>query len=126
VEVGLRGSRIADAVDVDRRARVTPAAWREAGPPAAVVPAAPDRGPMGGIYSSPIPPIEYPLIYHERVIRSVANSTRQDARELLRDAALVPVVSRVQEYDLEQANEALLDLKEDRVRGSAVLRVAED
>jgi propanol-preferring alcohol dehydrogenase len=87
-----------------------------------------DRGgivALGGIYSSPIPPIEYPWIYHERVIRSVANSTRRDARELLRDAALVPVVSRVQEYDLEQANEALLDLKEDRVRGSAVLRVAE-
>ena len=79
---------------------------------------------LGGIYSSPIPPIEYPWIYHERVIRSVANSTRQDARELLRDAALIPVVSRVQEYDLEQANEALLDLKEDRVRGSAVLRVS--
>ena len=80
---------------------------------------------LGGIYSSPIPPIEYPWIYHERVVRSVANSTRQDARELLRDAAVIPVVSRVQEYDLEQANEALLDLKEDRVRGSAVLRVAE-
>ncbi len=78
---------------------------------------------LGGIYSTPIPPIEYPWIYDERVIRSVANSTRQDARELLRDAALVPVRSRVQEYDLEQANEALLDLKEDRVRGSAVLRV---
>ena len=61
---------------------------------------------LGGIYSSPIPPIEYPWIYNERVVRSVANSTRRDARELLRDAALVPVVSRVQEYDLEQANEA--------------------
>ena len=81
---------------------------------------------LGGIYSSPIPPIEYPWIYQERVIRSVANSTRQDARELLRDAALVPVVSRVREYSLEQANEALLDLKEDRVRGSAVLRVTGD
>ena len=81
---------------------------------------------LGGIYSSPIPPVEYPWIYHERVIRSVANSTRQDARELLRDAALVPVVSRVQEYALEDANDALLDLKEDRVRGSAVLRVAAD
>ena len=57
-------------------------------------------------------------------MRSVANSTRQDARELLRDAAAIPIVSRVQEYELEQANEALLDLKEDRVRGSAVLRVA--
>jgi len=81
---------------------------------------------LGGIYSSPIPPIEYPWIYGERVVRSVANSTRQDARELLRDAAAIPIVSRVQEYGLEQANEALLDLKEDRVRGSAVLRVAED
>ena len=81
---------------------------------------------LGGIYSSPIPPIEYPWIYGERVVRSVANSTRQDARELLRDAAAIPIVSRVQEYGLEQANEALLDLKEDRVRGSAVLRVATD
>ena len=78
---------------------------------------------LGGIYSTPIPPIEYPWIYHERVVRSIANSTRQDARELLRDAALVPVRSRVQEYALEQANEALIDLKHDRVRGSAVLRV---
>ncbi|MBN2205320.1 MAG: zinc-dependent alcohol dehydrogenase family protein [Thermoleophilia bacterium] len=85
-----------------------------------------DRGgivALGGIYSSPIPPIEYPWIYDERVVRSIANSTRQDARELLRDAALVPVRSRVEEYDLEQANEALIDLKQDRVRGSAVLRV---
>jgi propanol-preferring alcohol dehydrogenase len=81
---------------------------------------------LGGIYSSPIPPIEYPWIYGERVVRSVANSTRRDARELLRDAAAIPIVSRVQEYALEQANEALLDLKEDRVRGSAVLRVASD
>jgi len=80
---------------------------------------------LGGIFSSPIPPIEYPWIYHERVVRSVANSTRRDARELLRDAAAIPIVSRVQEYGLEQANKALLDLKEDRVRGSAVLKVAE-
>lgn len=79
---------------------------------------------LGGIYSSPIPPVEYPWLYHERVVRSVANSTRQDARELLRDASLVPVRSRVQVYDLDEANEALLDLKEDRVRGSAVLRVS--
>jgi propanol-preferring alcohol dehydrogenase len=78
---------------------------------------------LGGIYSTPLPPIEYPWLYHERVVRSVANSTRRDARELLRDAAAVPVRSRVQVYRLEEANEALLDLKEDRVRGSAVLRV---
>ena len=100
--MGLRGSRIAGAVDFDRRGRVTPAAWRgngssgrdlepqHGGPDGlhvlrrirgrqgAVVPAAPNRGLMGGIYWSAIPPIEYPWIYHERVIRSVANSTRQD------------------------------------------------
>ena len=86
-----------------------------------------DRGgivALGGIHSTPIPAVQYPWIYQERVVRSVANSTRRDARELLRDAAAIPVRSRVQEYDLEQANEALLDIKEDRVRGSAVLRVA--
>jgi propanol-preferring alcohol dehydrogenase len=86
-----------------------------------------DRGgivAMGGIHSTPIPAVQYPWIYQERVVRSVANSTRRDARELLRDAAAIPVRSQVQEYDLEQANEALLDIKEDRVRGSAVLRVA--
>lgn len=79
---------------------------------------------LGGIYSTPLPPIEYPWIYHERIVRSVTNSTRRDARELLRDAAVIPVRSRVQEYALEDANRALLDLKEDRVRGSAVLRIA--
>lgn len=78
---------------------------------------------LGGIYSTPLPSIEYPWLYHERVVRSVANSTRRDARELLRDAAIIPVQSRVQEYPLEHANDALLDLKEDRVRGSAVIRV---
>jgi alcohol dehydrogenase, propanol-preferring len=79
---------------------------------------------LGGIYSTPIPPIDYPAIYHERVLRSVANSTRQDARELLRDAAAAGVHSRTQVYDLEQANQALADLKGDRIKGAAVLRVS--
>ena len=79
---------------------------------------------MGGIYSTPIPPIEYPLIYDERIVRSVANSTRQDARELLEIAAEIPVQTEVQVFPLEQANEALLALKESRIRGAAVLRIA--
>ena len=78
---------------------------------------------LGGIYSSPIPPIDYPLIYHERVVRSVANSTRADARELLELAPQVPVRTEVQVFPLEQANEALLALKESRIRGAAVLQV---
>ena len=78
---------------------------------------------LGGIYSSPIPPIDYPVIYHERVLRSVANSTRQDARELLRVAREIPIRTKVEAFDLEQANEALLALKEGRIRGAAVLRI---
>ena len=79
---------------------------------------------LGGIYSSPIPPIDYPLIYHERVLRSVANSTRADARELLALAPEVPVRTEVQVFPLEQANEALIALKEGRIRGAAVLQVS--
>ena len=78
---------------------------------------------LGGIYSSPIPPIDYPVIYHERVLRSVANSTRQDAGELLHVAAEIPIRTEVEAFDLEQANEALLALKEGHIRGAAVLRI---
>lgn len=79
---------------------------------------------LGGIYSTPIPPIEYPLIYDERIVRSVANSTRQDARELLEIAAEIPVETEVQVFPLAEANEALLAVKESRIRGAAVLQIA--
>ena len=79
---------------------------------------------MGGIYSSPVPAIDYPLIYRERVIRSVTNSTRHDAAELLRLAAAIPITTEIQVYPLEQANEALIALKHDGIRGAAVLQVA--
>jgi propanol-preferring alcohol dehydrogenase len=85
-----------------------------------------DRGgtvALGGIHSSPIPSIDYPLIYHERVLRSVANSTREDARDLLAVAAEIPIVTEVRVFELEQANDALLELKERRIRGAAVLRI---
>jgi propanol-preferring alcohol dehydrogenase len=78
---------------------------------------------LGGIYSSPIPPIDYPLIYGERVVRSVANSTRRDARELLQLAADIPIETDVQVYPLEQANEALIALKHGGIRGAAVLEI---
>jgi propanol-preferring alcohol dehydrogenase len=78
---------------------------------------------LGGIYSSPIPSLDYPLIYQERVVRSVTNSTRQDAVELLRWAADIPVRTEVQVFPLEEANEALLALKESRIRGAGVLPI---
>ena len=78
---------------------------------------------LGGIHSSPIPPIEYQTIYGERVLRSVANSTRKDALDLLREAPQVPVRTEVEVFPLEQANEALIALKQGHIRGAAVLQV---
>jgi propanol-preferring alcohol dehydrogenase len=79
---------------------------------------------LAGIVMSPVPPMDYNLIYHERVVRSVANSTRQDARELLELAAKVPVRTEVHTFNLEQANEALLALKQSRIDGAGVLQIA--
>ena len=78
---------------------------------------------LAGITMSPIPQMDYSLLYHERVVRSVANSTRQDARELLELAAEVPVHTEVALYPLEEANRALADMKHSRIEGAGVLRI---
>jgi propanol-preferring alcohol dehydrogenase len=78
---------------------------------------------LGGIHMSQIPPIDYQLLYHERVVRSVANNTRQDGMDFLRVAAEIPIKPQVQIFDLAEANAALNALKRDAVRGAAVLRV---
>lgn len=78
---------------------------------------------LGGIYMSPIPAMDYNLLYHERVIRSVANNTRQDGEDFLKIAAEIPIHTQVQEFPLREANTALSMLKNDAVRGAAVLRV---
>ena len=79
---------------------------------------------LAGITMSAIPQLDYSLLYHERIIRSVANSTRQDAREFLELAAEIPLQSEVQVFDLEHANQALLALKRSGISGAGVLRVA--
>jgi propanol-preferring alcohol dehydrogenase len=76
-----------------------------------------------GIHMSDIPAFPYHLLWDERVVRSVANLTRQDALEFLALAPKVPVKTRVQIYDLADANRALADLREGRVNGAAVLKV---
>ena len=78
---------------------------------------------LGGIHMSPIPPIDYDLLYHERVIRSVANNTRADGTDFLRIAAEIPIHTEVREFALAEANQALNLLKNDAIRGAAVLRV---
>jgi alcohol dehydrogenase, propanol-preferring len=79
---------------------------------------------LGGIHMSPIPSFDYNLLYEERVIRSVANNTRQDGEDFLRVAAEIPIHSNVALYPLRDANRALNDLKSDRVNGAAVLDCA--
>ncbi len=78
---------------------------------------------LGGIHMSPVPPLEYGLLYEERVVRSVANNTRADGRELLAEAARIPVRTHVQTFPLERADEALRALKSDAIRGAGVLVV---
>ena len=74
--------------------------------------------------TTPIPELDYAEhLWYEKEIKSVANVTRKDAEEFLPLAAEIPVVPEVQEFRLEEANEALLLLKEGRIQGAAVLRM---
>ena len=69
------------------------------------------------------PPLDYSLLYHERVIRSVANNTRADGEDFLRVAGEIPIRTEIEVFPLHEANRALQALKHDRVRGAAVLQV---
>ncbi len=77
---------------------------------------------IAGIHMSDLPPIAYEAhLFHEKVLTSVTANTREDGRRLLEDAAAIPIRPRVTEYALEDAGRALLDLKEGRIEGTAVL-----
>jgi propanol-preferring alcohol dehydrogenase len=78
---------------------------------------------LAGIYMTPIPEMDYNLIYHERTLRSVANSTREDVRELLRLAGEIPIRTEVEVFPLEAGNEALQRLKRSDIRGAGVLEI---
>jgi propanol-preferring alcohol dehydrogenase len=75
----------------------------------------------GGIHMSDIPSFPYSSLWQERVVRSVANLTRADGSEFLALAPDVPVQTHVATYPLEQANEALADLRAGRFHGAAVI-----
>lgn len=78
---------------------------------------------LAGIHMSPIPSLEYPLLYYERVVRSVANNTREDGQDFLRIAAEIPIRTEIEVFPLREANRALNSLKNDAIRGAAVLQV---
>jgi propanol-preferring alcohol dehydrogenase len=80
---------------------------------------------LGGIHMSEIPPMDYNLLYQERVVRSVANNTRQDGHDFLRIASQIPIRTEIEVFPLEQANRALNALKNDAIRGAAVLKIGD-
>lgn len=78
---------------------------------------------LAGIYMTPIPELNYERLYHERIVRSVANATRDDARQLMRLAGQIPLRTEVQAFPLADANRALTALKHGEIHGAAVLIV---
>jgi propanol-preferring alcohol dehydrogenase len=86
-----------------------------------------DRGgavAINAIHLDGIPAFDYDRLWWERSLRSVANFTRADARELLDLAAEIPIVTDVETFPLERANEALQRLSAGEIRGAAVLSIA--
>jgi propanol-preferring alcohol dehydrogenase len=86
-----------------------------------------DRGGTvvcAGIHMSDIPSFPYSILWHERVLRSVANLTRRDGQEFLALAPQAKVRTEVESFPLSEANTALSQLRAGRVRGAAVLTVS--
>ena len=78
-----------------------------------------------GIHMSDIPSFPYELLWGERVLRSVANLTRRDGKDLLALAPRIPVRTMVQTFPLAETERALDSLRAGRIRGAAVLVVEE-
>ncbi len=96
-------------------------------PVGALVPAALSHLRKGGtlsinaIHMSPIPEMDYTLLYGERTVTSVAHVTRRDATEFMQLAGKIRITTEVQTFPLEDANRALLVLKRSEIKGAAVL-----
>ncbi|MBI1847891.1 MAG: zinc-dependent alcohol dehydrogenase family protein [Candidatus Rokubacteria bacterium] len=76
---------------------------------------------LAGIHMSDVPSLAYADLYRERVIRSVANNTRDDGEGLLREAARIPLTPEVTTFPLADANRALGELKRGGFAGAGVL-----
>lgn len=110
-------------VELDAAVSFAPAGW--------MVPAALGRLARGAtlavnaVHASDIPSFPYERLYWERAVRSVANFTREDARELLSLAAEIPLRVEAETHPLSAANDALIRLKCGEVQGAAVLVMEE-
>jgi propanol-preferring alcohol dehydrogenase len=77
---------------------------------------------LAGIYMSPVPQMDYEKhLFYEKNVCSVTANTRQDGMEFLKIAAEIPIRPQVQLFPLREANQALLSLKTDKMKGSGVL-----
>jgi propanol-preferring alcohol dehydrogenase len=76
-----------------------------------------------GIHMSDIPSFPYDILWGERVLRSVANLTREDGKRFMKVAPAVPVRTDVEAFALEDANEALDRVRGGRIRGAAVIQL---
>ncbi len=75
----------------------------------------------GGIHMTDIPAFPYRLLWEERMIKSVANLTKNDGIEFFKIAKKIPIKTEVTTYRLEDINQALLDLREGKFKGSGVI-----
>ena len=106
-------------VELDGAVSFAPAGW--------IVPAALEKLARGAtlainaVHASDIPSFPYERLYWERAVRSVANYTREDAREFLDVAAEIDIRVETERFALTEANEALARLKRSEIRGAAVL-----
>jgi propanol-preferring alcohol dehydrogenase len=81
---------------------------------------------LAGIYMTPIPQMDYGrYVFYERDIHSVTCNTREDGRDLLAEAAAIPIRPHTAVYPLAEANRALQDLKSDRISGTGVLTMSD-
>ena len=81
---------------------------------------------LAGIYMTPMPEMDYQrYVFYERDIHSVTCNTREDGRNLLAEAAEIPIRPHTTEYPLAEANRALQDLKNDQINGTGVLVMGE-
>ncbi len=81
---------------------------------------------IAAVYLDSVPALSYSSdLYWEKSIRSVANSTRQDVRELISLAEEIPLIPEVKVYPVDRANEAFARLKQGAIHGAAVLRISD-
>lgn len=78
---------------------------------------------INAIHMSPIPELDYDLLYNGKKVKSVANVARRDAKEFLKIAGGIPIETKVETFPLEKANKVLQKVKKSEINGAGVLKI---